>query len=254
VPCCESLVLFVPGLASPFPGMANRPSVLLLGSDMAARAAAAAAAAGGQASQNSLHQVMASSALSGSPYGHFAPGVQLARYPEVGLFSQLGQLFPKSSGAQLPGAATSAAEPPSSSRGKNGDSKNSYATRHQAAEQRRRTRINERLDRLRKIVPHAERANTAAFLEEVINYIVSLQQKVDEMEEGGGSGAARAAEREAEPEEGDDDRPVAKTGAGSKSHRKGGKGGSGHEGKGDMVKKRKPAPSSDSSDESPSKK
>ncbi len=85
---------------------------------------------------------------------------------------------------------------------KSGDSSragSAYASRHQAAEQRRRTRINERyeqapapvvsqllrtrscdssfepiplsharrLESLRKLVPHAERANTAAFLEEV---------------------------------------------------------------------------------------
>ena len=40
-----------------------------------------------------------------------------------------------------------------------------------------------RLDQLRTIVPHAERANTAAFLEEVINYIGSLKDHVKELEE-----------------------------------------------------------------------
>ncbi len=35
-----------------------------------------------------------------------------------------------------------------------------------------------RLDRLRKIVPHAERANTATFLEEVINYIGKLKAEI----------------------------------------------------------------------------
>eukprot|EP00232_Nephroselmis_pyriformis_P013837 CAMPEP_0182874832 /NCGR_PEP_ID=MMETSP0034_2-20130328/13184_1 /TAXON_ID=156128 /ORGANISM="Nephroselmis pyriformis, Strain CCMP717" /LENGTH=184 /DNA_ID=CAMNT_0025007559 /DNA_START=13 /DNA_END=564 /DNA_ORIENTATION=+ len=49
------------------------------------------------------------------------------------------------------------------------------ASRHVAAEQRRRTRINERLDKLRAIVPHRQRANTAAFLEEVIAYVECLQ-------------------------------------------------------------------------------
>ena len=39
-----------------------------------------------------------------------------------------------------------------------------------------------RLDRLRQVVPHAERANTAAFLEEVINYIQKLQQRIQELE------------------------------------------------------------------------
>ena len=41
-----------------------------------------------------------------------------------------------------------------------------------------------RLDRLRSVVPHADRANTAAFLEEVINYIQKLQQRVQELESG----------------------------------------------------------------------
>ncbi len=31
------------------------------------------------------------------------------------------------------------------------------------------------MDRLRQLVPHAERANTASFLEEVIHYIEELQ-------------------------------------------------------------------------------
>ena len=37
---------------------------------------------------------------------------------------------------------------------------------------------------MRGVVPHAERANTAAFLEEVINYIQKLQQRVQELESG----------------------------------------------------------------------
>ncbi len=41
-----------------------------------------------------------------------------------------------------------------------------------------------RLDRLRQVVPHAERANTAAFLEEVINYIQKLQRRIQELESG----------------------------------------------------------------------
>eukprot|EP00798_Chlamydomonas_sp_ICE-L_P019475 gene19475-26136_t len=57
-----------------------------------------------------------------------------------------------------------------------------YASRHQAAEQRRRTRINERLDLLRKLVPHAERSNTACFLEEVIKYVDSLKRRINELE------------------------------------------------------------------------
>lgn len=59
---------------------------------------------------------------------------------------------------------------------------NSYASRHQQAEARRRSRINERLDALRKIVPHTERANTAAFLEDVVRYVQRLQHRVLELE------------------------------------------------------------------------
>lgn len=50
------------------------------------------------------------------------------------------------------------------------------------AEARRRSRINERLDALRKIVPHTERANTAAFLEDVVRYVQRLQHRVLELE------------------------------------------------------------------------
>lgn len=131
-------------------------------------------------------------------------------------------------------------------RTRSGDSRSSsaYASRHQQAEARRRTRINERwvqsccpgsvaphmvhmpttqvqlggkacpyqhsqlsycrqalclapceppctpvyclcddrLDSLRRLVPHAERANTATFLEEVIRYISNLQKRNTEME------------------------------------------------------------------------
>jgi hypothetical protein len=39
-----------------------------------------------------------------------------------------------------------------------------------------------RLDTLRKVVPHRDRANTAAFLEEVISYVVGLKKRLAEME------------------------------------------------------------------------
>lgn len=42
-----------------------------------------------------------------------------------------------------------------------------------------------RLDRLRSVVPHAERANTASFLEEVIKYIQDLQKRIQELEASG---------------------------------------------------------------------
>lgn len=43
-------------------------------------------------------------------------------------------------------------------------------------------RINERLESLREIVPHTERANTATFLEEVFTYVQSLQRRIVELE------------------------------------------------------------------------
>ena len=39
-----------------------------------------------------------------------------------------------------------------------------------------------RLDNLRKVVPHAERANTASFLEETRQYVLALQARVRELE------------------------------------------------------------------------
>eukprot|EP00775_Hariotina_reticulata_P012183 gene12183-12320_t len=100
-------------------------------------------------------------------------------YPELALLTNLGQHLFSSvahqgyahSQEQQYKADEEMEERPSNGRGRTrsgGDSRSSsaYASRHQAAEQRRRTRINERLDLLRKLVPHAERANTASFLEE----------------------------------------------------------------------------------------
>lgn len=91
---------------------------------------------------------------SGSAFHPAVPAVQPAQgtgypgYPEVALFSQLHQLFPGA--AELAAAAQRNAE--TSARGRasaksndsGGKSSSAYASRHQAAEQRRRTRINER--------------------------------------------------------------------------------------------------------------
>ncbi|GBF97721.1 hypothetical protein Rsub_10885 [Raphidocelis subcapitata] len=93
-------------------------------------------------------------------------------------------------GAQPPAAhgAPVAGGKPAAGRGggraRSGNSQSSqYASRHQAAEQRRRTRINERLETLRGMVPHAQRANTASFLEEVIKFIEQLQRRNCELEQ-----------------------------------------------------------------------
>ena len=40
-----------------------------------------------------------------------------------------------------------------------------------------------RLERLRKVVPHAERANTATFLEQVLTYIEDLKRTVEQLED-----------------------------------------------------------------------
>ncbi len=53
------------------------------------------------------------------------------------------------------------------------------ASRHKYAEQRRRNRINERLDQLRTLVPHTEGSNIAGFLDQVITYVVRLQHKLN---------------------------------------------------------------------------
>eukprot|EP00850_Spirogloea_muscicola_P002604 SM000010S04242 [mRNA] locus=s10:487594:488483:- [translate_table: standard] len=58
------------------------------------------------------------------------------------------------------------------------------ASRHMAAEQRRRARINDRLDALRTIVPHSARSNTAAFLTEVFDYVSSLHKQLDKLRDG----------------------------------------------------------------------
>lgn len=138
---------------------------------------------------------------SNSNYTTFAvPG---SMFPEIALFSQFGQLFPqynelsnqlqsqKGNGAEEVKAGLMGRGPGGNGGGRtrSSDSRTSsaYASRHQAAEQRRRTRINERLELLRQLVPHAERANTACFLEEVIKYVDSLKRRNAELEAAIGS-------------------------------------------------------------------
>lgn len=58
-----------------------------------------------------------------------------------------------------------------------------HATRHQAAEQRRRNRIKEKLDKLKTRIPSVDpRTNTACFLEAVVKYIDALQDRLGELE------------------------------------------------------------------------
>lgn len=82
---------------------------------------------------------------------------------------------------------------PASQQQQQGAASNNYASRHQQAEARRRSRINERLDALRRIVPHSERANTAIFLEEVVHYVQRLQRQVAALEAAAGRQPSVAA-------------------------------------------------------------
>lgn len=120
------------------------------------------------------------------------PNAMLSDTPlSLSLLGHFGQIFPQQEGKDQPNAHSPSqkdsqrgllAKPTRSNDGNSGKSSSAYASRHQAAEQRRRTRINERLDLLRQMVPHSDRANTASFLEEVLKYIDSLKTRVSELE------------------------------------------------------------------------
>ncbi len=56
-----------------------------------------------------------------------------------------------------------------------------------------------RLDRLRSVVPHAERANTASFLEEVIKYIQDLQKRIADLEATGAQAPNSTAKLDSPP-------------------------------------------------------
>eukprot|EP00270_Netrium_digitus_P008209 TRINITY_DN2435_c0_g1_i7.p1 TRINITY_DN2435_c0_g1~~TRINITY_DN2435_c0_g1_i7.p1 ORF type:complete len:449 (+),score=59.46 TRINITY_DN2435_c0_g1_i7:89-1435(+) len=120
----------------------------------------------GRHSLTPLHSEMTSGGLCGSlPYGFMLP-----------------PLFPPSMG--FPSALTGAPRNPMVSRpgkGGIGPRTGACASRHMAAEQRRRARINERLESLRTLVPHSERSNTAAFLSEVFDYISFLHRQLERL-------------------------------------------------------------------------
>ncbi|KAL2479112.1 Transcription factor BIM1 [Forsythia ovata] len=60
---------------------------------------------------------------------------------------------------------------------------NTPRSKHSATEQRRRSKINDRFQRLREIIPHSEqKRDKASFLLEVIEYIQFLQEKVHKYE------------------------------------------------------------------------
>lgn len=105
----------------------------------------ALAAAGMPGQQQSLQNSLASLANLRSAFTPMMPQQAPALYPEIALFSQFNQLFPGAAEMAQQQQMQRNAET-THRRTKSGDTKSSsaYASRHQAAEQRRRTRINDR--------------------------------------------------------------------------------------------------------------
>jgi hypothetical protein len=107
----------------------------------------ALAAAGIPGQQQSLQHSLASLANLRSAFTPMMPQQAPALYPEIALFSQFNQMFPGAAElAQQQQMQRNAETINRGGRTKSGDTKSSsaYASRHQAAEQRRRTRINDR--------------------------------------------------------------------------------------------------------------
>ncbi|KAL2234908.1 UNVERIFIED_CONTAM: Transcription factor BIM2 [Sesamum indicum] len=66
---------------------------------------------------------------------------------------------------------------------KNSDKANAIRSKHSVTEQRRRSKINERFQILRELIPHSDqKRDTASFLLEVIQYVQFLQEKVQKYE------------------------------------------------------------------------
>ncbi|XP_065879715.1 transcription factor BIM2 [Euphorbia lathyris] len=67
--------------------------------------------------------------------------------------------------------------------GKNSDKASAIRSKHSVTEQRRRSKINERFQILRDLIPHSDqKRDTASFLLEVIEYVQYLQEKVQKFE------------------------------------------------------------------------
>ncbi|KAF8039186.1 hypothetical protein BT93_B1670 [Corymbia citriodora subsp. variegata] len=67
---------------------------------------------------------------------------------------------------------------------KNSDKANAIRSKHSVTEQRRRSKINERFQILRDLIPHSEqKRDTASFLLEVIDYVRYLQEKLHKYED-----------------------------------------------------------------------
>ncbi|XP_015866969.2 transcription factor BIM2 [Ziziphus jujuba] len=72
---------------------------------------------------------------------------------------------------------------PNSKDGKNNDKASAIRSKHSVTEQRRRSKINERFQILRDLIPHSDqKRDTASFLVEVIEYVQVLQEKVQKYE------------------------------------------------------------------------
>ncbi|CAB4295435.1 unnamed protein product [Prunus armeniaca] len=66
---------------------------------------------------------------------------------------------------------------------KNNDKASAIRSKHSVTEQRRRSKINERFQILRDLIPHSDqKRDTASFLLEVIEYVQYLQEKVHKYE------------------------------------------------------------------------
>ncbi|KAE8691953.1 Transcription factor BIM2 [Hibiscus syriacus] len=67
--------------------------------------------------------------------------------------------------------------------GKNRDKANAIRSKHSVTEQRRRSKINERFQLLRNLIPNPDqKRDTASFLLEMIEYVQDLQEKVKKYE------------------------------------------------------------------------
>ncbi|XP_059648709.1 transcription factor BIM2-like isoform X2 [Cornus florida] len=67
--------------------------------------------------------------------------------------------------------------------GKNNEKASAIRSKHSVTEQRRRSKINERFQILRDLIPHSDqKRDTASFLLEVIDYVHFLQEKVQKYE------------------------------------------------------------------------
>ncbi|KAM5567504.1 transcription factor BIM2 [Rosa sericea] len=72
---------------------------------------------------------------------------------------------------------------PNSKDAKSNDKASAIRSKHSVTEQRRRSKINERFQILRDLIPHSEqKRDTASFLLEVIEYVQYLQERVNKHE------------------------------------------------------------------------